>query len=172
MEAGRKMNRSRITTSRRPLGFTLVEVLVSLVLLSIGAAGLIGFLNQVQQQNDRRRNAEIALRIGWNEVERVRGAGAWNVPSTGTLTRIDASGAPAPFGEFLVYVYRNVYCDPLSERTNDSGTVLQPCPGAFARITVRVDHLQAGAWRTRVLHVFEDSGNAPATGSWNLAGTP
>lgn len=161
-----------LTKTRRQQGFTLVEVIVSVVLLSIGAAGLIQFLNQVQQQNDRRRTSENALRIAWNEVERVLSAGAWNVPITGTVTRVDAAGTPASTGEFRVYVDRNLYCDALSDRINDSGAIAVPCRGAFARITVRVDHLLAGTWRTRALHVFEASGNAPASGSWTLAGTP
>jgi len=153
-------------------GFTLVEVLVALVVLSIGAAGLIQLLGQAQQQNDRRRSSETALRIAENEVQRARGAGPWNVTAAGTMMRVDQNGAPAPNGEYRVYVDRDLACDSRSERLDDAGAAPEPCRGAFARITVRVDHLQGAAWRTRVQRTLLESGEDPAAGTWSLASVP
>lgn len=153
-------------------GFTLVEVLVAVVVLAIGATGLIQLLAQAQQQNDRRRSSEVARRIAENEVQRARSAGPWNVPAAGTRTRVDQNGTPDPVGEYRVYVDRDLFCDARSARLNDSGGLPPPCAGAFARILVRVEHLQAGTWTIRAGQVLHESGNAPQTGSWNLAGTP
>ncbi len=153
-------------------GFTLVEVLVAIVLLAIAAAGLIQLLAQAQQQNDRRRSSEVARRLAENEVERARGAGPWNVPAVGTPTRVDPNGTPDPNGEYRVHVERDLACDSRSARLNDAGGPPPPCAGAFARITVRIDHFRAGAWSTRAERVLHESGNTPASGSWTLAGTP
>jgi prepilin-type N-terminal cleavage/methylation domain-containing protein len=153
-------------------GFTLVEVLVAVVVLAIGAAGLIQLLSQAQQQNDRRRSSEVARRIAENEVQRARGAGAWNVPAVGAPTRVDQNGTPDVDGEYRVYVDRDLFCDPSSTRLNDTGGPPPPCAGAFAQITVRVEHFRAGAWSTRANQVLLESGTSPASGSWTLAGTP
>lgn len=159
-------------TLRSRSGFTLVEVLVAIVVLAIGAAGLIQLLAQAQQQNDRRRSSEVARRLAENEVQRARGAGPWNVPAVGTWARVDQNGTPDLAGEYRVYVDRDLFCDPSSSRVNDAGGPPPPCAGAFARITVRVDHFRAGAWSTRAERVLHESGEAPASGSWTLAGTP
>jgi prepilin-type N-terminal cleavage/methylation domain-containing protein len=153
-------------------GFTLVEVLVAVVVLAIGAAGLIQLLSLAQQQNDRRRSTEVARRLAENEVQRARGAGPWNVPADGTTARVDRNGTPDPNGPFRVRVHRDLVCDPASARPDDTGGGSPPCPGALARITVRVEHLRAGAWSTRMQRVLHESGSAPASGTWNLAGTP
>jgi prepilin-type N-terminal cleavage/methylation domain-containing protein len=153
-------------------GFTLVEVLIAIVILSIAAVGTMNVIDRVLQQNDRRRSAEVARRIAANEVERARSAGAWNVPLTGSTVRVDYSGAPATGGEYRVYVDRNLFCDAPSDRPNDAGTAPPPCPGPYARITVRVDHLQHGTWRTRASRVLDESGALAESGTWSLAGTP
>ena len=158
--------------SRSRRGFTLVEVLVAVVVLAIGAAGLIQLFAQAQQQNDRRRSSEVARRLAENEVQRARSAGPWNVPAVGTPTRVDQNGTPDLAGEYRVYVDRDLLCDASSSRPNDAGGPPPPCAGAFARITVRVDHFRAGAWSTRVQRVLYESGSDPASGSWTLAGTP
>lgn len=169
MVARRAMKRHGALGAR---GFTLVEVLVAVVVLAIGAAGLIQLLAQAQQQNDRRRSSEVARRIAENEVQRARSAGPWNVPAVGARTRVDQNGTPDPGGEYRVYVDRDLSCDARSARLNDSGGPPPPCAGAFARILVRVEHLRAGAWSIRAERTLRESGNAPQTGSWNLAGTP
>lgn len=153
-------------------GFTLVEVLIALVVLGIGAAGLIQLLGLAQQQNDRRRSSEVALRIAENEVQRARSAGAWNVPASGTATRVDQNGAADPAGEYRVLVDRDLYCDSRSERLDDSGAGASPCPGAFATVTVQVEHFRNGGWEVRVERTLQESGDNPAAGSWSLAGTP
>jgi prepilin-type N-terminal cleavage/methylation domain-containing protein len=153
-------------------GFTLVEVLIAVVVLAIAAAGLIQLLAQAQQQNDRRRGSEVARRIGENEVQRARAAGAWNVPVAGAPARVDADGTPDPNGEYRVTVGRDLVCDAPSARPNDTGGPAPPCAGALARITVRVERFRDGGWSTRLLRVLHESGNEPASGSWSLAGTP
>ena len=156
---------------RSRCGFTLVEVLVAVVVLAIGAAGLIQLLAQAQQQNHRRRGSEAARRIAENEVQRARSAGPWAVSGGGTTARVNQYGAPDPEGDFRVYVDRDLVCDSRADQPNDTGSVTPPCPGALAQITVRVDHLREGVWITRVERVLQESGSNPATGTWTLAGT-
>ena len=169
MDAGGPVS-ARALGSRR--GFTLVEVLVAMVVLAIGAAGLIQLFSQAQQQNDRRRSSEVARRIAENEVQRARAAGPWNVPAGGTWARVDQNGTPDPAGEYRVYVDRDLFCDPSAARVNDTGGPPPPCAGAFAQVTVRVEHFRAGTWSTRVQRILREAGDAPASGSWTLAGTP
>lgn len=169
VDARRQVTRRRVRGAR---GFTLVEVLVAVVVLSICAAGLIQLFAQAQQQNDRRRSSEVARRLAENEVQRARSAGPWNVPAVGTATRVDQNGTPDLAGEYRVYVDRDLLCDGRSSQPNDTGGPAPPCAGAFARITVRVDHFRAGAWSTRVSQVLYESGSDPESGSWTLAGTP
>jgi prepilin-type N-terminal cleavage/methylation domain-containing protein len=169
VEGGRPVS-ARAVRGRH--GFTLVEVMVAVVVLAIGAAGLIQLLAQAQQQNDRRRSSEVTRRIAANEVERVRAAGPWNVPAAGTPERVDPNGTRDASGEYRVYVDRDLFCDARSSRLNDTGAPPPPCPGALARITVRVEHLRAGAWSLRASHVLHERGDAPASGAWTLAGSP
>lgn len=160
-----------LTDLRSRRGFTLVEVLVAVVVLAIGAAGLIQLLAQGQQQNHRRRSSEAARRIAENEVQRARSAGAWAVDAGGTTARVNQYGAPDADGEFRVYVDRDLVCDSRAEQPDDSGSGPPPCAGALARISVRVDHLREGEWTTRIDRMFLESGASPATGKWSPAGS-
>jgi len=159
-----------IHVHRRPTGFTLVEVLVALVVLTIGAAGLIQLLAQAQQQHQRRRTSEEARRIAQNEVQLVRSAGAWSIPEEGSTRRVNPYGAPDPDGSFRVTVGGETECDPLAARPDDPGAGETACAGAFARITIRVDHLRDGTWVTRAQRTFYQSGGGPTVGSSSSGG--
>jgi prepilin-type N-terminal cleavage/methylation domain-containing protein len=158
--------------SARPPGFTLVEVMVALVVLAIGAAGIIQLLGQSQQQNTRRRASETSQRIADAEVEAARAGGVWNVPSPGTATRLADDGTPDPTGPYRVFVERQVLCDAASARPADDGVAASGCAGALAQVAVTVEHLDAGTWTTRASRVIVDAGARPATGRWSPAGTP
>jgi prepilin-type N-terminal cleavage/methylation domain-containing protein len=159
-----------IHVQKRARGFTLVEVLVALVVLTVGVAGLIQLLSQAQQQHQRRRASEEARRIAQNEVQRARSAGAWSIPQEGSTSRVNAYGAPDADGPFQVVVGHDVECDPHAGRPDDSGAEILTCPGAHARITIRVEHLRDGDWITRAQRTLHQSYNGPAVGSWNPAG--
>lgn len=159
--------------ARSRAGFTLAEVLVALVVLGVGAAGLIQLLGQAQRQNSRRRASEAALRIAENEVQRVRSAGPWSVPAAGAAARVDGSGAPDPAGAYRVQVGRSLSCDAASARLDDrSAGTSPPCPGALARVAVRVEHLRGGAWTVLAERTIATGGEGAAGGSWSLAGAP
>jgi prepilin-type N-terminal cleavage/methylation domain-containing protein len=63
----------------RRQGFTLVEVMVSLGVMTIGAMALIGMQAQTSRANTRARDLTIATQIAQNVVERLKlDALAWN----------------------------------------------------------------------------------------------
>jgi type II secretion system protein I len=154
-------------------GFTLVEVMVALVVLAIGAAGVIQLMGQGQQQNGRRRMKEAALRIAANEIQRARSSGIWSIPAVAAPTRVDATGAPDAAGPYRVSVVRTTQCDPAAARPDDPGTAgTGRCDGAIARIDVTVEYLEAAVWTTRAQRTLIEAGENPGTGTWTPAATP
>jgi type II secretion system protein I len=64
-------------------GFTLVEVMVSLGIMTIGAMALIGMQQQTTRANVRARDMTIAMQIAQNVMERLKiEAMAWNNVTT------------------------------------------------------------------------------------------
>jgi prepilin-type N-terminal cleavage/methylation domain-containing protein len=60
-------------------GFTLVEVLVSLGIMTIGAMALIGMQQQTTRANVRARDLTVGMQIAQNVIERLKiEALAWN----------------------------------------------------------------------------------------------
>ena len=60
-------------------GFTLVEVIVSLGIMTIGAMALLGMQQQTTRANARARDMTMAMQIAQNVVERLKlEALAWN----------------------------------------------------------------------------------------------
>jgi len=60
-------------------GFTLVEVLVSLGIMTIGAMALLGMQQQTTRANGRARDMTLAMQLAQNVVERLKlEALAWN----------------------------------------------------------------------------------------------
>lgn len=162
-----------MTASRRNDGFTLVEVLVAVVILTIAGLGVVDLMTQGQGQQARRRASEAALQIARNEIERVQIAGAWNAPTSGTVwSAVDETGTPAAAGPFYVRVFRLTDCDPAAPAIDDSGAGGAPCVGAIPSIQVNVWHVREGATRLLVTRSVRDTGSQPANGTWSLAGTP
>jgi len=88
----------------RRQGFTLVEVLVSLGVMTIGAMALIGMQGQTSRANGRARDMTTATQIAQNVIERLKMDGlAWtdlnNISATKFLNAID-SGTPGQFKTF------------------------------------------------------------------------
>jgi len=158
---------------RRRAGFTLVEVMVALVVLGIGAAGVMQLMAQGAQQNGRRRMKEAALRIAANEIQRARSSSIWSIPAVANATRVDETGSPDPTGPYRVSVVRTILCDPAATRPDDRGTgATGRCDGAIARIDVRVEHLEDGLWTPRAERTLIEAGEDPGTGTWTPAATP
>lgn len=77
----------RVRSRRRQAGFTLVEVMVSLGIMTIGAMALIGMQQQVTRANVHARELTTAMQIAQTWVERLKVDGMrWNqvsgVPGT------------------------------------------------------------------------------------------
>lgn len=68
-------------------GFTLVEVMVSLGVMTVGAMALLAMQQQTTRANVRARDMTMAMQIAQNEIERLKLEGlAWN-----TVTSAPAS---------------------------------------------------------------------------------
>lgn len=131
-------------------GFTLVEVMVALVLLAVGAAGLIELLGEGQRLSAGRRSNEAASRIAETELRSTLVAGAASVPPAGTSELLSEDGTPDPSGPFRVLVQREVTCDPPSALPDDSGSgATPPCTGALTHIVAQVEHLEGAGWTLR-----------------------
>ena len=99
---------------RQTSGFTLVEVLVSLGVMTVGAAAIIGMQQQTTRANVHARQLTIATQIAQNAIERLKLEGiAWNSVTTSqtadllnapTLARIIGSTA----GAFMTLPARTV----------------------------------------------------------------
>ncbi|MET0386433.1 MAG: prepilin-type N-terminal cleavage/methylation domain-containing protein [Polyangiales bacterium] len=68
---------------RRAEGFTLVEVMIALGIMTIGALALVGMQQQTTRANVRARDMTTAMQIAQNVVERLKlDAIAWNNVTT------------------------------------------------------------------------------------------
>jgi Tfp pilus assembly protein PilE len=67
-----------------PYGLTIVEVLVAVVLLTVGLLALVGSSAQVSRMIGRGRHATVAAMLAAGRIERLRGvAGSTSPPCTG-----------------------------------------------------------------------------------------
>jgi len=79
---------------RQTSGFTLVEVLVSLGVMTVGAAAIIGMQQQTTRANVHARQLTIATQIAQNALERLKLEGlSWN-SVTRTAPASDLVNAP------------------------------------------------------------------------------
>lgn len=112
----------------RRQGFTLVEVMVSLGVMTISAMGLFALQGQATRSNGRARDMTMASQIAQNIIERLKMDGlTWNTitnpPDTTDLgnTRILGLVDTATTGIFMT----------LPERTDPRGGVSVPLSNAF-----------------------------------------
>ena len=79
---------------RRHKGFTLVEVMVSLGVMTVGAMALIGMQQQTTRANVHSRTLTVATQIAQNVIERLKLEGlAWNSATGNAAT--DLLNAPS-----------------------------------------------------------------------------
>jgi prepilin-type N-terminal cleavage/methylation domain-containing protein len=79
---------------RRREGFTLVEVMVSLGVMTIGAMALIGMQQQTTRANVHARSLTVATQIAQNVIERMKlEAIAWNAATV--TPAVDLANAPS-----------------------------------------------------------------------------
>ncbi len=84
---------SRFVRCRRNAAFTIVEVLMSITMLAVGASGIMALQKVVSAANQHARNTEVASRIATGWVEKLKAdAVRWNHPSPvfGTSDLADA----------------------------------------------------------------------------------
>jgi len=101
----------------RRQGFTLVEVMVALGVMTISAMGLFALQGQATRANGRARDVTMATQIAQNVIERLKMDGlAWNTITPGDVTDLGATAYlnavdTATAGAFV----------PLLERTDPRG---------------------------------------------------
>jgi type IV pilus modification protein PilV len=108
---------------RRKQGFTLVEVMVSIGVMTIGAMSVLAMQQQLTRANMHARELTTATQIAQNWIERLKmDALAWNTVGDLTQTQyLQAVPAPGTLGTF----------GPFTPRTATNGTASELYSGAF-----------------------------------------
>ena len=113
-------------------GFTLLEVLIALVILAVGSAGLIGAVRRDLLQQGELEDRTIALFVAQNRLAELHAAHAWIEPGTTTETatmagrdwtlKLDASVTAEPdMEQVAVAVARNGTAPPSASLTGFIG---------------------------------------------------
>lgn len=90
-------------TRRRRQGFTLVEVMVAISIMTVGAMAVLAMQQQLIRANKHARDLTTATQIAQNWIERLKlDALTWNVVGQppGTTTYLRLVGAPGAIGAF------------------------------------------------------------------------
>jgi type IV pilus modification protein PilV len=131
-----------VRTERRvaEAGFTLIEVLVAMVILSVGLLGVealgIGAARSVVKAEDQTRLATAATRVMEGKQREVR--------SGGSITTSEVCGTDAASGLYA--------CSQIQTRLVNSAIAAHS-----ARISVRVAETSSGPFFTVSSYVFEPS---------------
>ena len=143
----------RIKTHTKMKGFTLIEVLVALLILSIGLLGLAGLQAGGLRSNHSAYLRSQAVILAHDMVDRMRSnsvavdANCYGIPNTLSCPGID--------GQILADTDRTDWLGLLAqELPSGTGSVNcsdSPCTNSsFHTITVRWDDSRTGAWDTNV----------------------
>jgi type IV pilus assembly protein PilV len=86
---------------QRRQGFTLIEVMCSLGIMTIGAMAVLAMQQQIIRGNVHARQITTAMQIAQNIIERLKmDAVAWNAPGVPTTTRYLNNVVPGAIGAF------------------------------------------------------------------------
>jgi prepilin-type N-terminal cleavage/methylation domain-containing protein len=87
--------------SRKQSGFTLVEVMVSLGIMTIGAMAILAMQQQIIRGNVHARELTTATQIAQNVIERLKmDAITWNAPGVPAASRYLGGVTPGAIGVF------------------------------------------------------------------------
>jgi len=75
-------------------GFTLVEVLVAITILSIGLLGMAGLTTSVMRGNSVSNRMTAAITLSQEKMENIRGLGYSGTPKTDTTATEDYDSIP------------------------------------------------------------------------------
>jgi type IV pilus assembly protein PilV len=90
-------------------GFTLVEVMVSLGIMTIGAMAILGLQQQIIRANVHARQVTTATQIAQNVIERLKmDAVAWNAPGVPAATFYLRNVTPGAIGNFQTLPFQRV----------------------------------------------------------------
>jgi prepilin-type N-terminal cleavage/methylation domain-containing protein len=161
----------------RPLsraGFTLMEVVGALAVLSIAGLGLLTMLRE-NERNTRERTQEFtAEQIVRNEIERLRIAGPWGGPVTTSFT-VDHTGARTPTGNYTVAITRVGTCNGgvFHRDTGYEGASPAGCPALrpTAVYTVQARFRVHGQTRS-VVRTLSLGSSETTSSTWNSATAP
>lgn len=97
-------------------GFTLVEVLVSLGVMTVGAAAIIGMQQQTTRANVHARQLTIAAQIAQNAIERLKLEGlAWNSVTTSPTSDLINAPTLAPIVSATAGAFMTLPARPVSQ---------------------------------------------------------
>jgi type IV pilus assembly protein PilV len=108
----------RLATAGRTSGFTIVEVLVSLVILSIGLLGIAKLVLYSAHSNDSAYLRSQATQLAYEILDNMRanptavGLGSYNTPlsaaaSSPGYTCVDATCPPANLALYDIYIWKS-----------------------------------------------------------------
>lgn len=152
-------------------GMTVVEVLISLVVLSIATVGLMQMLTASTYNTIDRQAYGAAQQILSNEVERLRIAGPWPPLAALPVTQnLNAHGRPTTGAEPTVYtltVNRVFQCNGGTWFQDQREGAVGGCASdrATARYTVSITYPYDAATRT-VTQQFTVGPGEPASEQW------
>lgn len=182
MVPGRTMRRLRtlVDTPRNRIrdrrGMTVVEVMISLVVLSVATVGLMQMLSASSYNSIDRRSYEMAQHIMANEVERLRVTGPWpmSADATPSITlQLDEHGKrlTSGTGKYQLYLARETQCNGGTWMRDN----FEPIPPggcdrvrATARFTAQLTYPFKTETRT-ITQQWTVGPGEPQSGSWNPA---
>ncbi len=163
----RAMSGCSPVTLQRMRGFTMLEVLVALVILSMGLLGIAALLVTTQKSNSSSYIRQQAVQSAYNILDRIRGnqaeavlgaynvsnlAGAGQTPSLPSSPSVDCSQAPCTPAQMASYDTWHWLSRDLAQLTNGCGSVSAVTSGnnTLVTITVQWDDGQASAQLGRI----------------------
>jgi prepilin-type N-terminal cleavage/methylation domain-containing protein len=95
--------------ARRREGFTLVEVMVSLGIMTIGAMAILGLQQQIIRANVHAREVTTATQIAQNVIERLKmDAVSWTAPGVPVNSFYLRNVTPGAIGSFQTLPFQRV----------------------------------------------------------------
>lgn len=144
-------NTHRISVTRRSAGFTLIEVLVALVILSVGLLGIAGMISVSLKSSGSTYIRTQATTLTYNILDRMRAnrtsVNSYNIAIGQAATNTSCLGSsanctPADIANFDLYEWKQELANDLP---SGDGSVTTATVGNMTQVTVTVQWNDARA---------------------------